>query len=217
MTEAIDPNQYIISRKRKKYKFALFANSPLCFELQQWKKKSVDNLEIGAGTAMFFVELATLHPEQTFLAVDVKGDRLQKGALEAEKRKLENIWFVRARADQLPELVMEHTLKSLWITFPDPFPRERSERRRMTHPYFLEKYEPLIANDGSLYLKHDNREFFDWSIEQLERRGWSIVEKTYNLHESDLDDDYKIETSYEVRWLGEGRKTNFFKARRTSN
>jgi tRNA (guanine-N7-)-methyltransferase len=72
----VDPNQFIITRKRKKYKFALFHNSPLCFEFDEWIKREVDCLEIGAGTGLFSVELALRHPEKTFLAIDVKGDRL---------------------------------------------------------------------------------------------------------------------------------------------
>ena len=68
----VDPNQFIITRKRKKYKFALFHNSPLCFEFDEWAKREVDCLEIGAGTGLFSMELALRHPEKTFLAIDVK-------------------------------------------------------------------------------------------------------------------------------------------------
>lgn len=62
----VDPNQFIITRKRKKYKFALFHNSPLCFEFDEWMKREVDCLEIGAGTGLFSVELALRHPEKRF-------------------------------------------------------------------------------------------------------------------------------------------------------
>lgn len=212
MTHKIDPEQFIISRKRKKYRFALFANSPLCYEIGEWKRRKVDVLELGAGTALFSVELATRHPDKTFIAVDVKADRLVKGAAEAEIRKLKNIWFIRARADQVTELIPEGTLSSLWITFPDPFPRERSERRRMTHPFFLKFYQKVLKIDGCLFLKHDNRKFFDWSVEQLKGEGWKIAEISNDLHQSELDDDYKIETSYEIRWRSEGLTTNFVKA-----
>ena len=53
----LDPKDFIITRKRKKYKFAKFANSPLCFELDEWKKTSIDVVEVGAGTGLFSVEL----------------------------------------------------------------------------------------------------------------------------------------------------------------
>lgn len=211
----IDPIQYIITRKRKKYKFALFANSPLCFEFDEWDKTwPADVLEIGAGTGQFVVELAVRHPETNYVALDVKGDRLQKGASEALEKGLGNIRFVRARADQSPELFAPSSLREIWLTFSDPFPRKRSASRRLTHSSFLLKYAQLLRTSpsheqGGLYIKHDDPEFFQWSLEQLVVQHWRIVELSFDLHESELPIDYKILTSYEQRWLGEGRITKF--------
>ena len=208
----VDPNQFIITRKRKKYKFALFHNSPLCFEFDEWMKRKVDCLEIGAGNGMFTVELATRHPEQVFVAVDIKGDRLQKGAREAEARGLNNVFFVRARADQLGELFTPNSLNAIWLTFSDPFPRKRSAGRRLTHPHFLKTYAELLRADGSLIIKHDNPGFFNWSLEQLVAEGWRLKELTFDLRESNLCEDYKILTAYEQRWLSEGRVTHCVQA-----
>ena len=208
----VDPNQFIITRKRKKYKFALFHNSPLCFEFEEWAPRQVDVVEIGAGNGMFVVELATRHLEQVFVAVDVKGDRLQKGAREAEARGLNNVFFVRARADQISELFMSESLSTIWLTFSDPFPRKHSAGRRLTHSHFLKTYAELLQPGGSLIIKHDNPGFFNWSLEQLVTEGWRLKELTFDLHESDLGEDYKILTAYEQRWLDEGRTINFVKA-----
>lgn len=208
----VDPDQFIITRKRKKYKFALFHNSPLCFEYDEWTPRAVNVVELGAGNGMFSVELATRHPEQMFLAVDVKGDRLQKGAREAEARGLGNVFFVRARADQLESLVAPGSLDSLWLTFSDPFPRKGSAGRRLTHPHFLARYRQALRTEGSLIIKHDNPAFFCWSLEQLVAAQWRLAELSFDLHQSDLADDYKILTAYEQRWLGEGRLTQCLRA-----
>ncbi len=210
----VDPNQFIITRKRKKYKFALFHNSPLCFEFDEWIERKVDCLEIGAGTGLFSVELALRHPEKTFLAIDVKGDRLQKGAKIAEGKGLENVFFVRARADQIDQLVEQNSLEQIWVTFPDPFPRKHSTGRRLTHPNFLKKYSSLLKSDGSLLIKHDDHIFFCWSLEQLVVEKWQIKELSFDLHESALNDEYKIMTTYEQRWIGEGKTINFVRVAR---
>jgi len=211
-TQELNPKDFIITRKRKKYNFALFANSPLCFELSEWRRQSVDVLELGAGTGLFSVELATRYPNRKIVAVDVKADRLQKGANLAKERGLTNIFFVRARADQLGDIVQAGSLKSLWMTFPDPFPKKRAAGRRMTHTHYLQMYKDLLHADGAFYLKHDNRDFFMWSLEQLVGERWHIDELSFDLHDSALSDDYKIHTTYETRWLGEGLVTNFVKA-----
>lgn len=209
----VDPKDFIITKKRKKYKFALFSNSPLCFELDQWRQQSTDVLELGAGTGLFSVELATRYPHKNFVAVDVKADRLQKGAYAAMERGLTNISFVRARVeDQLESVIAPHSVEEIWVTFPDPFPKKRAASRRMTHPQFLKLYSNGLRVNGALYLKHDNRDFFHWSLEQLVAEKWRIDELSFDLHDSELSDDYKIQTTYEQRWLGEGLVTNFVKA-----
>ena len=214
----IDPDQFIITRKRKKYKFAKFANAHNCFEFDAWinEKLPLDDkvsVEIGAGTGLFCVELAMRHPDQVFVAIDVKADRLQKGAYEAIERGLDNVYFVRARADQIDQLFDAKSLWAIWLTFSDPYPKKRAAGRRMTHPTFLAKYQELLAPDGGFYIKHDNPDFFKWSLEQLVATGWTIDELSFDLHESNLSDDYKILTTYEQRWLGEGRITQFARAK----
>jgi tRNA (guanine-N7-)-methyltransferase len=209
----VDPQQFVIKKRRKLYKFAVFSNSPLCYELDEWEKQPIDVIEVGAGTGLFSVELAARYPAKKFVAIDVKADRLQKGAGVATERGLTNISFVRARVeDQLIDMFEPHSVESIWITFPDPFPKKGSATRRMTHPQFLKIYDQLLQPGGALYLKHDNRVFFDWSLEQLQNEKWSIDEQSFDLHASNLSDDYKILTTYEKRWLGEGLTTNFFKA-----
>ena len=116
MSTHLNPDDFIISRKRKKYRFALFANAPNCFELDEWSAKRRHLLadmpvvvEIGAGTALFLVELARRHPDRMYIALDVKADRLQKGARVALDQGISNISFIRARADQLAEVAVSYT------------------------------------------------------------------------------------------------------------
>lgn len=210
----LDPNDFIITRKRKKYKFAKFANSPLCFEFDEWPKSQADVIEIGAGTGLFSVDLASKNQNQTYAAIDVKGDRLQKGAYRAEESGLCNVKFARARADQLDQMFTPASASAIWLTFSDPFLKRRSAGRRLTHLNFLKKYQQILKPGGALYIKHDNREFFNWTLEQLVQAGWRIEELSFDLHESELDASYKIMTTYEARWVGEGAKINFVKASR---
>lgn len=220
MSELLNPDDFVIARKRKKYKFAKFHNAENCFEFDEWRdfyqqrQPSVSRLEIGAGTGLFSVELAARYPDKLFAAIDVKADRLQKGAYIALERGLKNIYFIRARADQIGDLFALSTLVNIWVTFPDPFPKKRAAGRRLTHPYFLRRYAQLLQPGGELLFKHDDRDFFCWSLEQLVAEKWQITELSFNLHESSLADEYKIMTTYEQRWLNEGKAINFVKATR---
>lgn len=211
----LDPLDFVISRKRKKYRFAKFFNSPLCFEFDQWTKRAVDVVEVGAGDGLFSVEMASRNPNKVFVALDVKADRLQRGAGQAKDRNLTNIFFIRARADQLELLFAERSLQKIWLTFPDPFPKQRSAKHRLTHPNYLESYGKLLIDDGELFLKHDNNDFFQWSLEQFVERGWRIDSLSFDLHESEFYGDAKIMTTYESRWLADGRTVRFVGAKKS--
>ena len=211
----LDPKEFIITRKRKKYRFALFHNAENCFELSDWQPLVAKNLvvEVGAGTAVFLVELARRYPSKTFIALDVKADRLQKGACAALELGLKNIFFVRARADQLLEVVKPGSARDIWLTFSDPFPKKSDAKRRLTYPAFLEIYRNAhVSKNAHLYMKTDDHVLFDWTLEQLVATKWQIDALTFDLHESDLHDDYKIMTTYEEKWTSQGLTIYFVAA-----
>ena len=209
----LNPDDYIITRKRKKYKFALFAHSPLCFEAEEWAgQPPAEIVELAAGTGLFGVSLAEATGRQT-LAVDVKADRLQTGARQAAEKGVANMRFLRARIeDQLINLLQPATVEQLWVTFPDPFPKKRAAKNRLTHPTFLALYRNLLAPDGALYFKTDSYDLFTWSLEQLVQEGWMITQLSFDLHDSLLQDSYKVMTTYERRFTAEGLPTHFVRA-----
>ena len=208
----IDPDDFIITRKRKKYKFARFANFENCYEATEITPDQVVvladgreiTLEIGAGTALFAVELARRHPNRFFIATDVKADRLQTGAKLALQDGVENIIFIRLHTMQVSSMFSPASIATIWLTFSDPFPKKRQAKHRLSHPNFLHQYRQILKPDGVVHQKTDNHPLFDYSLEQFVSEGWHIRELTYDLHESDLSNDYKIMTTFETKFATAG-------------
>jgi tRNA (guanine-N7-)-methyltransferase len=214
---------FVITRRRKLYKFAQFNEYPTCFHFDEWltslarpglARKDVV-VEIGAGSALFAVELARRCPEKTFLAVDIKGDRLYQGAREAAKLGLDNIYFIRSDIARIAEIVPAHSTSEIWLTFPDPWPPKSDARHRLTAPRYLNYYREILArpglakNNGILHFKTDNSPLFEWSLEQFAAGGWQTEFLTRDLHDSDASAEAKIMTSYEQRFVAEGLKINY--------
>ncbi len=211
MANSSTENQLFITRKRKKYKFAQFAEFTNCYELTEITEDALNQtqiLEIGAGTGDFSLKLAQKLPQKQIVALDVKGDRLQTGAKQALELRLDNLKFVRAYVDNFDQKFTESELEQLWITFCDPYPKERSAKHRLTHKNYLDLYKRWLKN-GRLYFKTDNLGLFDFSIEELEANGWQILELTRDLHNSDLPEIYKMTTKYERRYMAENKPICF--------
>ncbi|SRR6266498_2083805 len=210
-----------ITRKRKKWKFAHFDQWENCLQASdiapaQWREYFPQQqslvVEIGSGTADLSVALAKLCQDRNYVAIDVKSDRLYKGAKIALTEKLTNIVFVRAQLRQLGALFEPGSIDELWITFPDPFPRDKQAKHRLTHPGFLWTYAGLLAPAGVLRFKTDNRELFLWSLEQLVTEGWDLKELCFDLHGSTLPEQYKNTTHYERKFMAVGMPINYVSA-----
>ncbi|MDR2524069.1 MAG: tRNA (guanosine(46)-N7)-methyltransferase TrmB [Candidatus Nomurabacteria bacterium] len=202
-------DDFVITRRRKKYKFARFDEFSNCYHLDEWiagappmpGKKLI--VEIGAGSALFLVELARRYPDNFYIAIDIKGDRLYRGARAALEQGIANIVFVRSEIQHLGEIVPAHSVDEIWLTFSDPYPRKSDARHRLSAPRYLELYRQVLHR-GVLHFKTDNQPLFDWSVEQFGASGWKIGAMTRDLHGSDLPDEYKIMTSYEQKFTEQG-------------
>ncbi len=176
--------------------FALGACKPSCIGTGCWKR-SVQ------------LPISKKHPNYNFIAVDIKSDRLYISAKQALEEKVNNIAFVRMNLQELAKVFSKNSVATIWLTFPDPYPRKRSVRRRLTHPLFLNQYQRLLKKNGQLKFKTDNRELFLWSLEQFIAQNWQIKELSFDLHESGLPEDYKIRTHYEQKFLNAGSTINY--------
>lgn len=205
-------DDFIIVRKRKKYKFARFDELPNCYEAEaflhnireNFAENSYVTIELGAGTGEFLIEHARLNPDRRFIAIDVKADRLYTGAKAAFSQKISNIIFVRSHAAQLSDIFKNESLDELWLTFSDPFPKKRHMKHRMTHIKFLQMYGKLLKKGGILHFKTDNHGLFVWSLEQFVAEKLTLRNLSFDLHESSLPATYKIMTPYEKRYVASG-------------
>ena len=226
MTKAGDlpnPNDYIITRKRKLYKFAAFKNLPNCFTDDTWPEQRTTFLnqpgqlvvEVGAGSGLFLTELAKRHSEQKFIAIDRKSDRLYKGAKLANELGLTNIIYLWSNARNLATLLPADSVTSLWLTFPDPWPQESNIKHRLTNQHYLKPYYQLLVSGGQFNFKTDNLPLFTWSLDQIDKKNWQIVIVTNNLHQDEQINtlnDAMVMTSYEQRYVNEGKAINYLLA-----
>jgi tRNA (guanine-N7-)-methyltransferase len=198
----------------------LEAGKPLLEEIKgAWHCKFFQNqqpisLELACGRGEYTVGLGRLFPERNFIGVDIKGDRLFYGSRLAEEEGLRNVGFLRIMIAELESFFSPGEVAQIWITFPDPRPRDRDEKRRLTHPRFLKMYQTMLVDGGWLHIKTDDRNFFDYSLEMLQQFPTEELVWTYDLYSTSLlEDHFGLQTTYEKRYLKEGRKINYLRCR----
>lgn len=197
----------------------LQAGKELYFQIKgKWNELYFKNInpltvELACGRGEYSVNLAGLFPDRNFIGVDVKGDRLWKGSTWAIERNLSNVAFLRADILGLATFFAPGEIDEIWITFPDPRPRKRDIKRRLTSSRYLDIYKALIKPDGLVRFKTDNTALFDFTLEVLHERSDILnLELTKDLYNSPLREEcYDIKTRYEEMFTAQGETIKYLR------
>lgn len=224
-----------MGRKNKLRKFAevlSFPNVYECYNVQQptlvgagmepvdlkgkWNELHFKNdhpitLELACGGGEYTVGLARQFPERNFIGVDVKGNRLWKGAKTALGQNIANAAFLRTRIEIIEHFFAPNEVSEIWITFPDPFPRASKENRRLTSPFFHEKYRQILLPGGLVHLKHDDPAFYQFTLDTIAADPrCTLIYKNDDIYAGPLPyPELAIQTLYESFHLAEGKKIKY--------
>lgn len=170
-------------------------------------------VELGCGKGEYTVGLSRVFPDRNFIGIDIKGDRIWVGSKIAEDEKLDNVAFLRTHLLYFEKFFEEGEVSEMWLTFPDPRPRDRDEKRRLTFPRYLNLYKFALEKEGWFKFKTDNTELFDFTLEVLEQRyPVRNLRYTHDLYHSELaEEHYGIQTKYEKIFSDKGEKIKYMK------
>jgi tRNA (guanine-N7-)-methyltransferase len=177
----------------------------------KWNEKVFLNdhpivLELGCGRGEYTTGMAKQFPGKNFIGIDIKGARLWRGAKTAHLENFTNAAFLRIRIELIEKFFAENEVSEIWLTFPDPQPRESKENKRLSSPHFLVKYKRMFQKKGRLYLKTDSKELFEYTLEILKYEKSKMLFFTNDLYNSDVNDAIlSIQTTYETIFRKEGK------------
>lgn len=208
--------------KDKLRKFAEINTFPNVYQLDEGKvlkgKWAADHfknnqplvLELACGKGEYAVNLAKLFPEKNFVGVDLKGNRIWRGARTGVDEGIPNLAFLRIQIEDLLDYFGEQEIDEIWITFADPQPQISRERKRLTSPFFLSKYKVLLRDGGKINLKTDNDGLYQYTKEKVAELGLLTHKDTDHLYQSDLVDEVlSIKTHYERIYLNKDKSINY--------
>jgi tRNA (guanine-N7-)-methyltransferase len=149
-------------------------------------------LELACGRGEYAVGLGRMFPTQNFLGLDLKGNRIWKGASIANRDGLKNVAFVRTQIDQVTQYFAKDEVNEIWITFPDPQLRLSKAKKRLTHPKFLRLYQQFLQPGGIVHLKTDSPNLYLFTKTIIELFGLTLLTAT--------DDVYGTEFMQSDKW-----------------
>jgi tRNA (guanine-N7-)-methyltransferase len=176
-------------------------------------------IELACGRGEYAVGLGRMFPNENFIGIDLKGNRIWKGASIANKDGLTNVAFVRSQIELTSNYFAKDEVDEIWITFPDPQLRWSKAKKRLTHPKFLRLYQQFLknhsgsnsdANPGIVHLKTDSPLLYNFTLKVIELYGLNLIYKTENLYaEQNIDPRCLIKTYYEGLDIAQSNKIHY--------
>lgn len=160
------------------------------------------HIEVGMGKGQFITELARRNPNINYIGIERYTSVLYRALQKREELEedIPNLFYLCIDAKDLCEIFGKGEVGRIYLNFSDPWPKERHARRRLTSREFLGRYEILLADEGLVEFKTDNRGLFDFSLEEIKGSGWEMILCTYDLHhDKELMKD-NIMTEYERKF-----------------
>lgn len=171
--------------------------------LKDHKFLSPTYLEIGSGKGDFILKIAKKHPEITFLGVEKNITCAGITCKKLSENEIKNAFIISEDIEKVFSLISATKIDGIFLNFSDPWPKKRHEKRRLTSKRFLDKYHELLKPEGSLFLKTDNKDFFNYSVNMFALvKGWKIISTNENY---DGKKDFDAESEYEFLFRNLGQ------------
>lgn len=174
-----------------------------------WRKEVFGNdnkihIEIGMGKGRFLMDMAALHPDINYVGIEKYSSVLIRAIQKQEQLLLPNVIFIRMDAENICDVFAPFEVDRIYLNFSDPWPKDRHAKRRLPSREFLKRYDKILVPDGVVEFKTDNKDLFDFALEEVEPAGWTLDAVTRDLHNDPVMNEGNVMTEYEERFSSMG-------------
>ena len=156
-------------------------------------------LEIGCGSGNFTVKNAQKFKDRNYMAVELRFKRLVLAAKKSKKRNLNNILFIRKRAETILDFIGKNEITGVYVNFPDPW--EGEERKRVVSEDLFSRLDIILKTGGKLFFKTDHEQYYEDVLELVNNiDNYKVIYRTKDLHNSEKSEE-NIRTEFEEMFL----------------
>ena len=169
-----------------------------------FKQEGPIQVEIGSGKGQFIVGMAKLHPEINYIGIEKQTSVAVMALDKILESELTNVKLLNTDGGNIDDYFEEAEVDRVYLNFSDPWPKQRHDKRRLTHRVFLKNYEEILKPEGEVHFKTDNQGLFEYSLASFSQYGMVINQVWLNLHESDFEGN--IRTEYEEKFSAKNNR-----------
>ncbi len=181
----VNPEKY-----KNKWSDAFGNKNPIC-------------IEIGMGRGDFIIDMARAIPNMNFIGIEINESQMVNAVNNLQNKKIPNLKLICMDATYLDK-VFGKEINTIYLTFPEPWPKKIDDRKRLTHPVYLKLYDKIFKKKKHIILKTDNKGYFARSLEYLSNYWYTFNRISMDLHHDEISIP-NIMTNYEKQYYKEKR------------
>ena len=117
-------------------------------------------IEIGFGNGTLLATQAAHHPDFNFIGIEVHRPGIGQLLRQLHEQGIANVRVMTEDAHHiLRHRIPPHCLHSIWIFFPDPWPKKKHHKRRLITQPFAELTANCLAPGGILHIATDWQDY----------------------------------------------------------
>lgn len=199
--EIIRKSDYLVKdpyKYKNKWNDFFGNNNPIC-------------LELGMGRGDFIINMAINYPNINFIGLELNSSQMVKAVDKLQKVQIKNLKLINADAREIDKIFGKE-IKTIYLTFSEPWPKKRDERNRFTHESYLKLYDKIFKRDKHIILKTDNKGLFQYSLETLSQYWYTFERVSLDLH-NDENPIRNIPTDFEKEYIKQKRPIYYLEAK----
>ncbi|MCR5229340.1 MAG: tRNA (guanosine(46)-N7)-methyltransferase TrmB [Solobacterium sp.] len=175
------------------------------------------HLEIGMGKGDYLIGMSGMYPEEGWIGVEKDSSAAAVAARKMIESGLdrENSRMIAGDAENLTDWFAPGEINMIHLNFSDPWPKKRAHKKRLSSKHFLEIYDCLLAENGTVRMKTDNTGLFEDSVLYFLNNGFTLTEFSADYRRSEHPED--AVTEYEGKFMALGQPIYMLKAIRCSD
>lgn len=168
------------------------------------------HLELGTGRGDFIINMAKKYSSINFIGVELNESQIAFAAKRLEGSNLPNLKLICMDAQKL-DTIFGKEIDTIYLTFSEPWPKKKDEKKRFTHISYLKLYDKIFKKNKHIILKTDNKGLFAYSLESLSQYWYSFDKVSLDLHRDERELN-TVMTDFEKQYFKEGRPIYYVEA-----
>ncbi|RDU23564.1 tRNA (guanosine(46)-N7)-methyltransferase TrmB [Anaerosacchariphilus polymeriproducens] len=161
-------------------------------------------IEIGMGKGQFLMKMAELNPKINYIGIEKYTSVMLRAVQKLNELEVTNLKLICMDAEEIMNVFGMEEINNIYLNFSDPWPKDRHAKRRLTSKEFLDRYDKVLHKGGKIEFKTDNRNLFEFSLEEIKQSSWKLEAYTFDLHNDEILNFGNIMTEYEEKFSSEG-------------